>query len=143
MSTTYSVTGASLPGGEGTIEVFGETLRFDAGAERDLVRPGPAELLCASLAACLLKNVERFSGILPFRYTSAQVWVEADRDDSPPRFVRFRYRVEVVTDEPAQRVELLHRNVRQFGTVSGTLALAVPVEGTLTAVRHGPHTESP
>lgn len=132
--TTYAVTATSAPGGEGHVAVFGRDLRFDSGADRDLTHPGPAELLCAALAACLLKNVERFSGIQPFRYDAARVRVEATRQDSPPRFTRFTYRIEVVTDEPPRRVELLHRNVRQFGTVSSTLGLAAEVVGDLVAV---------
>ena len=64
--STYSATAASKPGGEAHVDVFDRSLRFDAGAERDLVHPGPAELLCAALAACLLKNTERYSHILRF-----------------------------------------------------------------------------
>lgn len=132
--SAYSVTAASAPGGEGHVDVFGRDLRFDAGAARDLVHPGPAELLCAALAACVLKNVERFSGLLPFRYEAARVRVEAERQDAPPRFTRFTWRLEIVTDEPASRVELLHKNIRQFGTVSGTLALAAEVVGEIVVV---------
>lgn len=55
--TTYAVTASSAPGGEGHVAVFDRDLRFDSGADRDLVHPGPAELLCAALAACILKNV--------------------------------------------------------------------------------------
>lgn len=114
--------------------MFGRDLRFDSGADRDQVHPGPAELLCAALAACILKNVERFSVLLPFRYSAARVRVEATRQDAPPRFTRFTYRLELVTDEPERRVDLLHRNVRQFGTVSGTLGLAAEVTGEVVAV---------
>lgn len=98
-------------------------------------RPGgEAELLCGALAACLLKNVERFSQMLPFRYDGARVRVTAERQESPPRFTRFTYRLEVATDEPLRRVELLHQDVRKFGTVSGTLARVAEVEGERVAV---------
>lgn len=132
--STYEVSAASLPGGAASLDFFGRALRVDAGASRDLVHPGPAELLCGALAACLLKNVERFSQLLPFRYDGARVVVRAERQDSPPRFTRFTYHLELVTDEPARRVELLHRNVRKFGTVSGTLGEAAEVTGDLTVV---------
>lgn len=114
--------------------MFGRALRVDAAADRDLAHPGPAELLCGALAACLLKNVERFSQMLPFQYDGARVHVAAERQDSPPRFTRFTYRLELVTDEPERRVELLHKNVRKFGTVSGTLGLAAEVVGELIVV---------
>jgi len=132
--STYSVTATSKPGGEAHVDVFDRSLRFDAGAERDLIHPGPAELLCAALAACLLKNTERYSHILPFRYEAARVRVEAERQEAPPLFTRFTYRLEVVTDEPPRRVELLHRNVRRYGTVGSTLSLAAEVTGEIIAM---------
>lgn len=132
--SAYFVTATSQPGGEAQVDVFGRSIRFDAGAKRDLVHPGPAELLCAALAACLLKNTERYAHILPFRYEAARVRVEAERQDVPALFTRFTYRLEIVTDEPAQRVELLHRNVRRYGTVGSTLSLAAEVTGEIVAV---------
>ena len=135
MSGTYSVSASSQQGGEGHLAIFGRDVRFDAGVERDMEYPGPAELMCAALAACLLKNVERFSKLLSFQYTSAEVNVEAERQDKPPRFVRFKYQLEVVTQESDRRVELLHHNVREFGTVSGTLGQVAQVEGILVARR--------
>ena len=131
---TYSVTATSHPGGTAQAVAFDQRIPFDAGASRDLVHAGPAELLCASLAACLLKNVERFSQMLPFRYEAARVVVEAERQDKPPRFTRFTYELQLVTDEAPRRVDLLHRNVRQHGTVSSTLGLAAPVTGELVVV---------
>ena len=127
----YEVTGTSQPGGRATLDLFGRALRVDAAADRDLVHPGPAELLGGALAACLLKNVERFSDMLPFEYDGARVHVAAERQDSPPRFTRFTYRLELVTHEPERRVELLHKNIRKYGTVSGTLGLAAEVVGEL------------
>ncbi len=132
--SSYEVTGTSQPGGQATLSVFGSPLSVDASSRRDLVQPGPAELLCAALAACLLKNVERFSTLLPFRYDAARVHVSAVRQDSPPRFTHFTYRLEIVTDEPERRVELFHKNIRKFGTVSGTLGLAAEVVGELVVM---------
>ena len=31
----------------------------------------------------------------------------------------------------AHRIELLHTNIRKYGTISNTLALAVPIDGTI------------
>ena len=97
--------------------------------------PWPAELLGAAFAACLLKNVERFSEILPFRQSGAFVRVELERQDSPPRFTRIRYELRVATDEDDRRVALLHRNLQKHGTVFNTLAATCEIEGELIAER--------
>lgn len=134
MSTSYEARGHVAPGGDGALETHGAAFAFDATAGRRDDLPGPADLLCAALAACLLKNVERFAGILPFAYASATVTVRAEREDAPPRMARFRYRVEIVTDEPAQRVDLLHRNLRKYGTITNTLAAAADLDGEMVAL---------
>ena len=95
--------------------------------------PGPAELLASAFAACLLKNMERAATLLPFRYESVEVDVRARRQDSPPRFVEIAYEVRVVTDEEPRRLELLHRNLSQFGTIYNTLAASCDVHGTVVA----------
>src|SRR5690606_14702283 len=99
--------------------------------------PGPADVLSAALCACILKNVERFSGILSFGYESATVEVTADREAPPPRIVRVSYHLRVVTSEPEARLALLHKNIRKFGTITNTLAAACELSGTIEAVAPG------
>jgi uncharacterized OsmC-like protein len=132
----YRVHGVSGPGGHGKIRANTTDIKADTGAISDGFRPGPAELLCAALAACLLKNVERYSEILPFRYEQASVVVEAERRDTPPAMTSMHYTLELVTDEPPHRVELLHRNVRRFGTITNTLAAALELTGEVVARHH-------
>ncbi len=121
---TYRANGMVSAGGAGRLESHGLDIPFDGTAGRLEDLAGPADVLCASLCACILKNVERFSHMLPFRYASASIEVTAEREEPPPRIVRIRYRLRVVTDEPAVRVELLHKNIRTFGTITNTLAAA-------------------
>jgi uncharacterized OsmC-like protein len=130
----YEAVGRLRRGGEGQLEAHGLVTPFDATAGRVENLAGPADLLCAALSACILKNVERFSQLLPFRYESATVLVVAEREDQPPRIVRMRYELEIVTDEPAVRVELIHRNLEKFGTITNTLSRACEVTGTVTAI---------
>ena len=113
--------------------VKGSHIDFDVSRERSDELPGPAELLALALGACILKNVERFSHLLSFNYEGAEVIVEAERQDDPPRFTRITYELRVRTDEDPHRVELLHKNVRRFGTVYNTLAASCEVEGTIVA----------
>lgn len=114
------------------------TIRFDTSAGQVQYLMGPAELLAAAFAACVLKNVERFSHILRFSYEGASIKVTAEREDRPPRFVRVQYVLRVVTAEPGHRVELLHRNIAKFGTVFNTLAAACEVTGEIVAEAPSP-----
>jgi uncharacterized OsmC-like protein len=134
---SYHATGSVKAGGEGWLTAHGLATAFDGTAGRLDDLPGPADVLCAALSACLLKNVERFSHLLPFRYESASVEVIAEREEPPPRIVRMRYRLRVVTEEPPDHVDLLHRNIRKFGTISNTLAAACELTGEIEAIAPG------
>jgi len=94
--------------------------------------PGPADLLAAAFAACMLKNVARSSAMMPFAYESAEVEVVMHRQDAPPRFTAIEYALHLVTAEPEHRLELLHRNLQKFGTVYNTLAAVCEVTGSVT-----------
>jgi uncharacterized OsmC-like protein len=130
---SYRVHGVSRPGGHGRIRCGATDVKADTGSISDGFRPGPAELLCASLAACLLKNIERYSELLPFEYEAASVDVEAERQEAPPQMTRMRYRIEIITNEPPARVDLLHRNIRKYGTITNTLASACELTGEILA----------
>ena len=108
-------------------------IRFDTGVDLSDDLFGPADLLGAAFAACMLKNVERFSHLLPFRYEGAHVHVVLEREDRPPRITRIRYQLRLATDEPQHRVELLERNLASFGTIYNTLLHACEVTGEVVA----------
>lgn len=130
--TTYRVQARSAPAGEAHVDAGTQTIAFDASwAAAPSGLPGPADLLASAFAACLLKNVERAGRLLPFRYQAAHVEVHAERQDSPPRFTAITYRLRLATDEPQHRVELLHRNLRKYGTVYNTLAAGCEVRGDI------------
>ena len=132
---TYTVTAHTNGDGTSTAVTNGEAIRFDSSPTQGDQLPGPADLLTTAFAACMLKNVERMGQLLPFEWISASVEVHAERQDSPPRMTAITYRLEVVTDEPEHRVELLHRNISRYGTIYNTLAAACDVSGEVVAVR--------
>jgi len=134
MSQTYAARGTVQAGGDGHLMAHGLDAPFDGSAGRVDDLPGPADVLASALCACILKNVERFSQLLSFRYASASVDVTLERDEPPPRIVRARYVLHVVTDESADRLELLHKNIRKFGTITNTLAAACDLSGEVHAV---------
>ena len=91
----------------------------------------PAELLLAAVAACMIKGIERVAPMLRFDFKGAHVEVHAVRQDSPPKMVSIDYVLTVDTDESDQRLELLHRNVRKYGTISNTVAAATELNGVI------------
>ena len=105
------------------------TLDTDLGGRADAMNP--VELLLAALAACMLKGIERVTPMLNFRIDGAEVLQEAVRQDAPPKLTLIRYEIIVDSPETDQRLDLLHRNVLKYGTISNTLSAAVPLDGTL------------
>ncbi len=105
------------------------TLDTDLAGRRDAMNP--VELLLAALAACMLKGIERVTPILHFQIHGAEVALEAIRQDAPPKLTLIRYEIVVDSTETDQRLDLLHRNILKYGTISNTLSGAVPLEGSL------------
>lgn len=128
---TYTVHAQRVELGVSSARTRSAEIRFDTGVELSDALFGPADLLGAAFAACLLKNVERFSHLLPFHYESATAHVMLEREDRPPRIARIRYELRLATDEPAHRVELLRRNLTTFGTIYNTLAATCEVTGEI------------
>ena len=69
----------------------------------------PAELLLTSLAACMIKGAERVA----------------------PMMLAITYELVVDTSETDERIELLHKNIRKYGTISNTLDAALELSGTI------------
>ena len=91
----------------------------------------PAELFLASIAACMIKGIERVTPMLNFSLRGVEVRLHGVRQDVPPKMVSINYELIVDTDESEQRLELLHINVRKYGTISNTVAEAVKLEGSV------------
>jgi uncharacterized OsmC-like protein len=91
----------------------------------------PAELFLASVAACMIKGIERVTPMLKFELRTVEIRLHAVRQDSPPKISSIDYEILIDTDESDHRLELLHSNVRKFGTISNTVAAATDLSGTL------------
>lgn len=91
----------------------------------------PAEMLLASLAACMLKGTERVIPMLEFDLRGIEVSLRGQRQDSPPKMVKIDYEITVDTDETDQRLNLLHRNLQKYGTIYNTLAGATEISGQI------------
>ncbi|MEX2353600.1 MAG: OsmC family protein, partial [Gammaproteobacteria bacterium] len=105
------------------------TLDTDMGGRPDAFNP--AELLLAALAACMIKGIERVTPILKFDLRGVEVRLHGVRQDAPPKMESIDYDILVDTDESEHRLELLHDNVKKYGTVFNTVAPGTVLQGTL------------
>lgn len=106
-------------------------LLLDTGLAGNSRAFNPAELLLAALSACIIKGIERVAPMLHFDLRGVEVRVEGVRQDVPPKMESIRYMILVDSDEPDRRLELLHENVRKFGTVYNTIAPGTRLSGVL------------
>jgi hypothetical protein len=91
----------------------------------------PAELLQADVVVCMLKCIERVTPMLKFNPPGVAVTLHGVRHDSPPNMVSIRNEIIVDMDEDDRWLELLHTNVRKFGTTSNAFAEATKLEATV------------
>ncbi len=105
------------------------TLDTDVNGRPDAFNP--AELFLASIAACMIKGIERMIPLLKFQLRGVEVKLHGVRQDSPPKMVSINYELIVDTEEDDRRLVLLHANVRKYGTISNTVAAAAKLEGII------------
>jgi uncharacterized OsmC-like protein len=105
------------------------TLDTDTSGRPDAFNP--AELFLASIAACMIKGIERVAPMIHFRFRDVEVRLHGVRQDSPPFMASISYDLIVDTDEDDRRLDLLHQNVRKYGTISNTVAAATELTGSI------------
>lgn len=127
----YSITASRIDahGSEARTKDAVLTLDTDLSGRPDAFNP--AELFLASIAACMLKGIERVTPLLDFDLQGVSLTLRGVRQDAPPKMLSVTYEITVETDEPDARLDLLHKNVRKYGTISNTVAEALVLEGAL------------
>ncbi len=127
----YKITATVKQGGKAKALANQSEVLFDATSGRDDILPNPAELLLTSVAACMLKNVQRYSEILKIPYRGAKITVKGVRNDNPPFMKEITYRLEVDTDADDKKITNWHKNVLKFGTITNTVNRACKLEGEM------------
>jgi uncharacterized OsmC-like protein len=79
----------------------------------------------------MIKGAERVTPMIKFDLRGIEVRLHGVRQDAPPKMISIDYEIIVDTDESDQRLDLLHKNIRKYGTVSNTLAVATRLEGVI------------
>ena len=107
------------------------TIRLDTDLAGNTEAFNPAELLLAALPACMIKGIERVQPMLRFQLRGVEVQVHGVRQDVPPRLEEITYDIVVDSDEPDARLDLLHENVKKYGTVFNTVLPGTSLRGML------------
>ena len=116
-------------GGMATCKSAEITLDTDVNGRADAFNP--AELFLAAIAACMLKGIERVTPMLRFNLRGVEVKLHGVRQDNPPKMISVDYELIVDTDEDDRRLDLLHTNIRKFGTIFNTVSAATRLEGRI------------
>ena len=127
----YQISATLQQGGIAKASANHSEITFDATSGRDNVLPNPAELLLTSLAACILKNVQRYSEILKIPYRKARITIHGERNDNPPYMKAISYKLEIETDANERKMENWHKNILKFGTITNTLNRACEIKGEM------------
>ena len=76
-------------------------------------------------------SVDRVTPMLKFDIRGVEIHLCGVRQDSPPKITSIDYQLIVDTDEDDHRLDLLHQNVRKYGTISNTVATATRLQGVI------------
>lgn len=127
----YTVTAKRLDETGSEASANGAYITLDTSMAGRVDALNPAELLLASLAACMIKGAERVAPMIEFDLNGLEVSLHGQRQDKPPKMIAIHYELVVDTNETDEKIELLHKNIRKYGTISNTLDDALKLTGTI------------
>lgn len=129
----YQITASSRANQDAALRIKDSTIDFGTTAKTAESLPNPAELFLGAFAACMLKNVERFSELMKFTYSKASLEVNATRLENPPRMDNIEYKLTIHSDDSKINTELLKKNLEKFGTIYNTVKLSSSISGTVSS----------
>lgn len=129
----YSITATSAFESNGQIEIRESHIHFGTIANSNHLA-NPAEVFLSAFAACMLKNVARFSEMMRFSYEKASVEVTATREEKQPRLDQLTYVLTIKSTDAKLNSELLKKNIEKFGTIYNTVAKSCTIVGRILVV---------
>ncbi|MDC1276588.1 OsmC family protein [Algibacter sp.] len=132
----YHIKASSISNKDAVVHLKQSNLDFGTTSKTAETLPNPAELFLSSFAACILKNVERFSGMMKFTYTKATLEVNATRLENPPRMDNIVYNLTIYTHDNKLNSDLLKKNIEKFGTIYNTVKLSSSISGTIRTIEN-------
>ncbi|WP_026776788.1 OsmC family protein [Polaribacter sp. Hel_I_88] len=128
----YQIKAASISNKDATIQIKQSEIAFGTTAESAQVLPNPAELFLGAFASCMLKNVERFSRMMKFTYSKAEVNVTATRIEKPLKMDQINYDLIIYSTDENLNISLLKKNIEKFGTIYNTVELSSTINGVVS-----------
>ncbi len=132
----YHIKASSISNQNAIIHIKQSNIDFGTTSKTAETLPNPAELFLGSFASCMLKNVERFSGMMKFTYTKASLEVNAVRLENPPRMDRIIYILTIYSKDKKLNTALLKKNIEKFGTIYNTIKLSCSITGTISTIEN-------
>lgn len=131
----YSITANSKANSNAQIAFKQTETSFGITPETAETLPSPADLFLGAFAACVLKNVERFSAFMKFEYSKAEINVSSTRLDKPPRMDEITYALTIFSKDDKLNVKLLKKNIEKFGTIYNTVKLSSTIIGEIKVIK--------
>jgi uncharacterized OsmC-like protein len=132
----YHIKASSISNQDALINIKQSHIDFGTTSKTAEILPNPAELFLGSFASCILKNVERFSGMMKFTYSKAIIEVNATRLEHPPRMEHIVYNLTVYSNDKKLNLDLLKKNIEKFGTIYNTVKLSCSISGTISTIEN-------
>lgn len=132
----YQIDASSKVNEDAVIHIKESHIEFGTTSKTAKILPNPAELFLCSFAACMLKNVERFSILMKFNYTKTTLEVNATRLENPPRMENLVYKLTIYSDDQKLNTALLKKNIEKHGTIYNTIKLSCHIEGTIKTIQN-------
>lgn len=130
----YSSKAESFSKNNASIKIKKTEIIFGTTKESADDLPNPAELFLGSVSACILKNVERFSTLMNFEYSNAEITIKATRLEKPPRMDEINYDLKIYSQDSNLNIDLLKKNIEKFGTIYNTVKTSCSITGEITKI---------
>jgi uncharacterized OsmC-like protein len=130
----YSIKASSSYKSNASISIKESNISFGTTPASSDILANPAELYLGAFSACILKNIERFSEMMNFTYTHAEITVSATRLEKPPRMDKIHYELNIYSQDCNLNSILLKKNIEKFGTIFNTVKLSSTITGDIKIV---------
>ncbi|OWW26383.1 osmotically inducible protein C [Zobellia sp. OII3] len=130
----YHVKASSSSKSNAHIGIKNSEISFGITPESADSLPNPAELFLGSFSSCILKNVERFSILMNFEYSSAEIRVNATLLEKPPRMDNINYVLNIYSQDQNLNTDLLKKNIEKYGTIYNTVKSICSIEGEIKKI---------